>query len=873
MEGWGEIVRKVRGLFVALLLLVPVFFQCDLFQLYLYDFDEFYFTSFYLPADTAYEDMLQEIEEQAKEYQVELIYWDEAYHSAYRSEFDIYCSKEMQEIFRDEWKISQGDYKSFFTGNSSIRFHELKELPLETMEASPDSFYLVGDEEQLIDYRNSLYEKYNSRFPKLGYPGALQSAEREHLLLWLGMILIVCLTTVYQVMKEKKEWFIRMTLGTSLTSIVRRNIAGDALVMIGAVATAECCVRLMGGSSFLMSQDIWMLLLLIAVNNLVYCSLFAQNLQGGLSDTGMSRKILGISYVLKAVICFFCALSVGAAVVVIGRYVELSKMQEFYEAKKDAYYINFVTEPYDPAQVDILSLEFYRTYFDDILFHEATMLYRNDQEAAICMNANMREYLELLLPSLGDCLQQCENTVLIPEDLEVTQDEIEWFVSFCGGMSDRDSGTTQIIYYTDDIEVMTHSSDVGYLMEKNPVIMYSGRTDWTDCSDDEGEIFAEMTLPNAITSVDEANLRSFAEERGITYLLKNVYEDYLYYLQVQKRGMIINLLLVVVFILMEIFAVTAVLELEFMINRTELTVKRMLGYSIVQRIRKPLILTVISGALVLLGLFIFKTVTDYHYVGYGMMMVAGLIVFEIGYVLYKFQHLEQENITQILKGRTTRMEFVFYNGVQRQDRNENQIPDNTSLKGDKDEISNHTTLKGHKVNKKKIWLGILGVILLAALVFHIAWFGNYLIHYKPYIDKLQDPVVNEFAVMRDGEKDDYGICVFFPHYPFFDGYLQVDRTIAYRDENGDSIAFFMKIYDFDTDNPWISFEGHALYGYDEEKQDYTSSSQCFLMLDKNMNLIDSSAPEQVAAYEEYEKTIRTAYELAYKHFGILKLEE
>lgn len=62
--------RKVRGLFVALLLLVPVFFQCDLFQLYLYDFDEFYFTSFYLPADTAYEDMLQEIEERAKEYQV-----------------------------------------------------------------------------------------------------------------------------------------------------------------------------------------------------------------------------------------------------------------------------------------------------------------------------------------------------------------------------------------------------------------------------------------------------------------------------------------------------------------------------------------------------------------------------------------------------------------------------------------------------------------------------------------------------------------------------------------------------------------------------------------------------------------------------------
>ena len=69
--------RKVRGLFIALLLLVPVFFQCDLFQLYLYDFDEFYFTSFYLPADTAYEDMLQEIEERAKEYQVELIYWRE----------------------------------------------------------------------------------------------------------------------------------------------------------------------------------------------------------------------------------------------------------------------------------------------------------------------------------------------------------------------------------------------------------------------------------------------------------------------------------------------------------------------------------------------------------------------------------------------------------------------------------------------------------------------------------------------------------------------------------------------------------------------------------------------------------------------------
>lgn len=642
--------KKVRSLFIALLLLVPVFFQCDLFQLYLYDFDEFYFTSFYLPADTAYEDMLQEIEERAKEYQVELIYWDEAYRSAYRSQFDIYCSKEMQEIFRDEWKISGGDYKSFFTGNSSIRFHELKELPLETMEASPNSFYLVGDKDRLIEYRNSLYEKYNSRFPKLGYPGALQSAKREHLLLWLGMILIVCLTTVYQVMKEKKEWFIRMTLGTSLTSIVRRNIAGDALVMIGAVAAGECCVRFMGGSSFLMSQDIWMLLLLIALNNLVYCSLFVQNLQGGLSDTGMFRKILGISYVLKAVICFFCALSVGAAVVVIGRYVELSKMQEFYETKEDAYYINFVIQPYDLEQVEIVSAEFYRTYFDDILFHEANFNYRNDREEAICMNANMREYLESLLPSLGDRLQQYENTLLIPEGLEVTQDEIEWFVDSCEGMSGRDTGSTQIIYYSEDIEVMTHSSNVGYLMEKNPIIMYGGRTNWAERTQDDYETFFEMTMPNAIVSVSEDTIRSFAKERGFTYLLKNVYEDYLFYLQVQKRGMIINLLLVVVFILMEIFAVTAVLELEFVTNRTELTVKRMLGYSIVQRIRKPLTLTVISGALVLLGLFVFKTVTDYHYVAYGMMMVACLIVFEIGYVLYKFHHLEQENITKVLKG-------------------------------------------------------------------------------------------------------------------------------------------------------------------------------------------------------------------------------
>ena len=68
--------KFVRYLFSGLLIALALSIACDLFQIYLYDFEDFWQTSFYVKDEIDTEHMKEQIFESAKEYGLEVIYID-----------------------------------------------------------------------------------------------------------------------------------------------------------------------------------------------------------------------------------------------------------------------------------------------------------------------------------------------------------------------------------------------------------------------------------------------------------------------------------------------------------------------------------------------------------------------------------------------------------------------------------------------------------------------------------------------------------------------------------------------------------------------------------------------------------------------------
>lgn len=641
--------KPVRYIFCGLLIAAALCIQCDLFQIYLYAFDDFWQTSFYVKEDIDTQQMKEQIFESAKDYGLEVIYIDKTIKGDYHTWVDIYCSASAKKMFAGEYQLKEGSFGSLFSGQADVAFHSVDELTREQMAKEPEGYFLLGQTENAYTYKAALVDTYGGSIPRPRERDSIRESLVSLFWTWLAVGILIWLPTYYKTVRIRKEIVIRLSFGEPIGRLVLSQAVMDALWYSGCFLVTSCVLYRIFHILFLIQYAACALAIIILGEFLIYALLLRCDLKLGFSGVQMSRKLLDTSYVLKTALTFALAVSAASALALWIKYSDMEKQEEFYKAREDYYYLYLVGDAFSAAD----ETWFYRNYFTmfDIQFSCGNGAYdmEHQDRLALCINANLQEYLCESLPSIAEKIEQSRACLLIPEGMELSEESMDILLDSSADFANLEKRDVTIVTYSDRAYIINYDVYKGYVRTYCPVILYNNCIE-NERSIERGRILFELNFGKAMMKINWDELDRFCVENECRYVTENVWLTFEHQLRNLKRGALMNMVLLIFQCVIELCLSVAIVRLEFETNRLEIVIKKILGYSVVERIGRQLILTMVSGVVGLVSAVVVYVVLGLEHVGFMCAVILLLMVIETAVVFKIFLNMENESIQKTLKG-------------------------------------------------------------------------------------------------------------------------------------------------------------------------------------------------------------------------------
>lgn len=641
--------KPVRYIFCSLLIVAALCVQCDLFQIYLYAFDDFWQTSFYVKADIDTQQMKEQIFESAIDYGLEVIYIDKTIEGDYHTRVDIYCSAAVEEMFAREYQISAGSFGSLFSGQADVTFHSVDELTREQMAKEPEGYFLLGQTENANTYKAALVDTYGGSIPRPRERDSIRESLVSLFWIWLVVGILIWLQTYYKTVRIRKEIVIRLSFGEPIGRIVMSQAVMDALWYTACFLVTSCVLHRVFNILFLIQYAVRALVIIILGEFLIYALLLRCDLKLGFSGVKMSQKLLDSSYVLKTACTFALAVSAASTLALWIKYSDMEKQKEFYEVRGDYYYLYLVGDSFSAAD----ETWFYRNYFTmfDIQFSCGNGTYdmEHQDRLAVCINANLQDYLCENLPSVAEEIAQSRACLLIPEGMELSEESMDILIDSSADFANLEKQDVTILTYSDQTYIINYDVYRGYARSYCPVILYNNCIE-NERTIEQGRILFELNFGKTMMKINWDELDRFCVENDCRYVTENVWLTFEHQLLNLKRGAFMNMMLLIFQCVIELCLCAAIVRLEFETNRLEIVMKKILGYSVVERIGRQLILTMVSGAVGLVSAVVVYVVLGLDHVGFMCAIILLLMVAETAVIFRIFMNMEKESIQKTLKG-------------------------------------------------------------------------------------------------------------------------------------------------------------------------------------------------------------------------------
>ncbi|MEG0909559.1 MAG: hypothetical protein RSH78_04265, partial [Bacilli bacterium] len=259
-------IKKVKIIISAIIIFVGLLFIGENFQDYLGNFDtELYHMRIPVPNGVSQNEMLRDITEKSKKNKVDIFAITHDSKNKTMSEINFYGSQTTKKYVNDSFNISDKVYNSILFGETKINFYKLKKLPDVT---KVDEFYLSGSFENMQNFHTDINEKYSTGLVKTGEK--LDGYTRNTVLIWCLLDGIIIFLSFYDVILQKKENFLKITLGESIHKIIFKNIVIDTLLLFIIYTSSLFLLSKYTNPFFNINVSNIMFLILIIINALLY---------------------------------------------------------------------------------------------------------------------------------------------------------------------------------------------------------------------------------------------------------------------------------------------------------------------------------------------------------------------------------------------------------------------------------------------------------------------------------------------------------------------------------------------------------------------------------------------------------------------------
>lgn len=626
-------------------------------------YTEFDNTTMYLQEGISDREMVDDIVKSALNNKIEVFTYIKTPRSTLLADYVIYGTPGIQNYLNDHSNIYDKVYSSLFLGKLHFTFKPFEAI--KNME-NINEYYMIGEKNRINQFKMGLIDKYAGNHPKDG----IVNKDSRNLVfsIWVLIIIIVVFLTYYDIILQKKENVIRFTMGERISSIFWKNTTYDSIVFILIFCFSIIFLSNYTYIYFLFTYSLIFLLSLLILNALLYLKLFSFNIKEAFSNMRGSVKLLSINYTLKLITSIVTILIISSNIALIFESIELYKQKPFFKQYADYNYtklenrLTIKSNGSIISEIDkdaVIQETFYRKYFTKF---DATLLTDISDmldEEGILANKNAFDYLAKNIKEIRDRSLDKEIYFILPSKFKgdsLIIDKLRNAIEFYEGSEFNYS--FDVIYYKENVKIISIDEMKLYGSEfiKQPVIIFNNIA-----ADSLKDINIKPSIPklnyvhDIMYKTSDAEFDKFISEHQLTGQIvseTNVYEKYITYWTSAKRVLYINLIFSLLVILLEGIIISSIIKLEYEVNAIELSIKKILGYSVLQKNTKLIILTVITSSLSIISSIIISSFFNYGKIN--NLAIGGILilVLELGVIFVFIRKVERSRIQKILKGGT-----------------------------------------------------------------------------------------------------------------------------------------------------------------------------------------------------------------------------
>ncbi|MBP1566871.1 MAG: hypothetical protein J6A58_14100 [Oscillospiraceae bacterium] len=655
--------KKIKYIITIIFIMVGFVMTGELYQSYTDNVSNFYETTFYVQPGVEADDMIKDIYDTAKEHKVSVFFIDKFVENSFNTRISVYSDKETKDMLIADYYLREGKSDSFLSGSTEVFFYEYMDVPDRIVNASPPTYYLYGDYNDMVEMKRELVDKYGGSFPKNDDYSSLEEKRTSVIAIWVIIGVIICFLSFYSIAISQREFMVRATMGESFFSMYLKNVFLDTAVIILVYIIEFKILMQFTNVAFLSDISFKAMVIIIFINALVTLKILFLKIREAFNKITGRRELMVGSYIIKVFSCCVVMVLLTFQFATIKEAISYYRQRDFFKEHNNYSYVRIKYRGlYDVHE------QFVR-YFDDryliadpcISFGECDDYSIVNSQTAILMNYKMLEEMKQYIPGVSVSELPEKGCVIVPEGFEISEEGYEQIkrhiIDNDINNDKRNTDSVPIIKYNDKVKIITIEENFINKSEwwKQPVIIAIDYYDWPLLSEEEltdrKREVADIRTYNMMVNATPQEIYDFIEEfDGCEVEVTNVYEYYKYRWTVIKRSMYLSIIVAIMVILLEISINILIVSFEYKFNAVELAVKKILSYSKAERMKH---LCVTTGAIIAISTIICFIVIkllgfDYAYIS----IISAILVSLLNYLVITLctERYEKTNIPKILKG-------------------------------------------------------------------------------------------------------------------------------------------------------------------------------------------------------------------------------
>ena len=647
--------KCVKFVITALLALFCFIMSSELYQLHLQMFSNQYF---YIDIENEDRNQVCSIVASAAEKYNEHVFAIERQNiDTFHSRLTIYADEDTRNILSREQDITEGEASSFFSGSTEVVLLPFADV---ANDGNVVRYYFTGSKDTVSSIRQNIYSQIATSYI---HKDSVSVVDKLIYGIWIILFGLILLLTWADIQFSKKSDFLKISMGSSVGKMILGKILIDAIFNAAIFGAVYVSLKSKLFLAYKLDFVFYALLIFFVLNSFLYITLIKVDYKEVIYGANINGKLLANTYLLQAVVVILTVVSLSSNLVAIRENEKELVPYDTIEQLGGYTSLSITpTESVLQSTEDVGKLEasiYLEAYLQDKVLLSTFCAALGDEPIVVLNEVA----LNTVVSNAGMFQEDTESdfVVYIPENRysEIDSYDIEFAAATTASTFfglESYSFEAREYYHVDVVFFdLRNESELSFGSDliSDPIVVYCNLSKArihelleNNTGIDFGDRWANIIFDIKDTSLFSKSIKDKLDDVQFRSVIElcNQYKSNL------VRGVLLNSVLSAFLLILSVMLISVIVKMEYLVHSKEIALKKILGYSVLQRNIAILSLNVFAVSIAFITGVILSKMYGIFDIGALCIVSSTILLVNSILILINMTVAEKHNTAHILKG-------------------------------------------------------------------------------------------------------------------------------------------------------------------------------------------------------------------------------